>query len=200
MKRFVLTLTALTLLVYPVGAKPELYFSPEGGGREAILRQINLSRQTIDLAIFDFTAGPVALALAEAAKRGVRVRIVADRRQAAGKHSEIPYLTGQQVPIRLLSGKGRGIMHHKFAVFDAKAVSTGSYNWTENAEHNNYENLLIEDAPELVTRFHSEFDRLWSRAEPLSDAFETAPAAEHTFADSVLDWLRGFRRYLKVVQ
>jgi len=45
----------------------------------------------------------------------VAVRVVADARQAAGKRSAIPRLTAAGIEVRLLRGRGRGIMHHKFA-------------------------------------------------------------------------------------
>src|SRR5437867_4120787 len=73
-------------------AAPEVYFSPGGGIRDRLLRQINLTKASIDLAIFDLTSGELAGALMAARARVVAVRIVADARQARGKQSEIPVL------------------------------------------------------------------------------------------------------------
>jgi phosphatidylserine/phosphatidylglycerophosphate/cardiolipin synthase-like enzyme len=55
-------------------------------------------------------------------------------------------------------------MHHKFAVFDERLVVTGSYNWTNSAEHANYENIILLDDPGVVNRFRQEFPRLWREA------------------------------------
>lgn len=195
---FRLLLVSTYLFLQPsVQAKSQIYFSPDGGARDAILRQINLTRKTIDLAIFDFTAGPVALAIHEAAKRGVKIRIVADRRQAGGKNSEVPYLMEMGVPLKILAGKGRGIMHHKFAIFDGQVMVTGSYNWTENAERFNYENLLVEDDPALIQAFQKEFEKLWSRGNEVpTDKQKKHAAQSHEFDTMMNEWLRSIRRFL----
>jgi len=85
---------------------------------------------------------------------------VADKVQSQGKNSEIKYLISKGIPVKIRIGKGRGIMHNKFAVIDEKEVITGSYNWTNNAEENNYENAVFITDPEIVKQFSSEFDRL----------------------------------------
>ena len=71
--------------------------------------------------------------------------------------------------VRALAGRGGrgghlGLMHDKFAIFDERQVVTGSYNWTRSAEHSNYENVLIEDDPEIVRKYHRQFSLLWSKA------------------------------------
>jgi len=150
-----------------VPAAPEVYFSPGGGVRDRLLRQINLTKASIDLAIFDFTSGELAGALLAAHRRGVAIRIVADARQARGKHSEISVLVAAGIPVRALRGKGHGIMHHKFAVFDGRVLVTGSYNWTDSAEARNFENVLVLDDREVVLRYARLFERLL-RAAPVA--------------------------------
>jgi mitochondrial cardiolipin hydrolase len=54
-------------------------------------------------------------------------------------------------------------MHHKFAVFDARTLLTGSYNWTRSADEYNKDNFLVTDDPHLVQAFSATFDRLWAR-------------------------------------
>ncbi|MFH1386772.1 MAG: phospholipase D-like domain-containing protein [bacterium] len=136
------------------------YFSPNGGIRDKIIAKINLSQKSIKLAIYSFTSGEIAWALENAKDRGVAIQVVADKGQAKGKNSEINFLLSKGIPVKLLQGKGRGIMHHKFAIFDDKEVVTGSYNWTENAEKNNYENAVFISDPEVVKSFGEEFGRL----------------------------------------
>ncbi len=143
-------------------AAPEVYFSPAGGVRQALVRQIDEATTSIDLAIFDFTAGELAEALVRARTRDVAVRIVADARQARGRHSAIPRLVAAGIEVRLLHGKGRGIMHHKFAVFDGRLVVTGSYNWTDSAEGQNFENALFLDDVAVVGRYAARFERLFA--------------------------------------
>jgi phosphatidylserine/phosphatidylglycerophosphate/cardiolipin synthase-like enzyme len=158
-----LLLAVAPAVALPAGAAaPQVYFSPGGGVRTALLQEIDAATESIDLAIFDFTAGELAEALLRARARAVPIRIVADARQARGVHSVIPRLQAAGMEVRLLRGRGRGIMHHKFAVFDGRLVVTGSYNWTESAEGANFENALFLDDPEVVARYAARFDRLFA--------------------------------------
>src|SRR3972149_3619397 len=140
----------LVIQAAPTLAETEVYFSPNGGIGDRLLRAINHTKATIDLAIFDFTSGELAGALLAAKERGVAIRIVADARQAQGKHSEIPWLLEKGIKVRLARGDGRGIMHHKFAIFDGRVLLTGSYNWTDSAERFNHENALALDDPLII--------------------------------------------------
>jgi phosphatidylserine/phosphatidylglycerophosphate/cardiolipin synthase-like enzyme len=149
-------------------AEPEVYFSPNGGIRDRLLRAINHTKVTINVAIFDFTSGELAGALVAAKGRGVAVRVVADARQAQGKHSEIPLLLEKGVKVRLVRGNGRGIMHHKFAIFDGKLLVTGSYNWTDSAERFNHENALFLDDPAVIQRYQAHFEGLFHGVPTLS--------------------------------
>jgi phosphatidylserine/phosphatidylglycerophosphate/cardiolipin synthase-like enzyme len=154
-------LLVVVLLAGPAEPAPEVYFSPGGGIQPRLLRAINHTKATIDLAVFDLTAGELAGALLTARERGVVVRVVADARQARGKHSEIPLLLGRGVKVRLLPEPRRGLMHHKFAIFDGRVVVTGSFNWTESAERLNFENAVVLDDPAVVQRFQGHFDQLF---------------------------------------
>lgn len=59
-------------------------------------------------------------------------------------------------------------MHNKFLIFDDRVVASGSYNLSDNAEHNTLENLVIYDAhglPALVQDFSDRFEALWVTGE-----------------------------------
>ena len=51
-------------------------------------------------------------------------------------------------------------MHDKFCVIDNQLVITGSYNWSDNAEFKNDENITIEKDPNQASSFSEEFRRL----------------------------------------
>ena len=53
-------------------------------------------------------------------------------------------------------------MHNKIVIVDDKKVITGSYNFTNDAENKNYENVIISDIPEFVADYVKEFDKLWA--------------------------------------
>ena len=52
-------------------------------------------------------------------------------------------------------------IRNNFAIFDGKEVFTGSYNWTNNAEHFNWENAVFLDDPKLIAGFQKEYEVLW---------------------------------------
>jgi len=145
----------------PGVSQAEVYFSPEGRIEERIIKAIDGSGSSIDLAIFDFTSQEIKSAFDRAKKRGARIRIVADSRQAKGVHSVVQSLVDDGVAVRIVHGLGRGVMHDKFAIFDDKLLFTGSYNWTANAEHFNYENAIFISDPETISRYQEEFNKLW---------------------------------------
>ena len=164
MSRLLPCLLAVLLVIQAVSAlaEPEVYFSSNGSIRDRLLRAINHTKATIDLAIFDFTSGELAGALLAAKERGVMIRIVADARQAQGKHSEIPFLLEKGVKVRLAQGKGRGIMHHKFAIFGGRLLVTGSYNWTDSAERFNHENVVVLEDLAAIQRYQIYFEQLFN--------------------------------------
>ena len=90
----------------------------------------------------------------------MKIRIIADSRQAKGAYSAITELAREQVDIKITHGEGRGIMHNKFAIFDGKLMVTGSYNWTNNAEHYNYENAIFITDPNVIRQYRMEFENM----------------------------------------
>lgn len=144
--------------LYPI----EVYFSPNGHVRDRIIKAIDGSASSIDLAIFDLTSQDIKSALERAKNRKVKIRIAADSRQAKGKHSVIQALINEGFNVRIVHCIGRGIMHNKFAIFDNKLLVTGSYNWTENAEHFNYENAVFICDSEAIKKYQQELGKIWN--------------------------------------
>jgi len=155
---------AWCLLILSVGLVwgSEAYFSPDGGIQIQIIKRVNLSRTSIDIAMYSLTDGRIAQALADARRRGVVVRLIRDKSQSRGKHDENYFLRSNGIQIKVMKGKNRGIFHDKFAIFDNKLVETGSFNWTVNAERYNHENAIFFTDPELIEAFRKEFEKLWS--------------------------------------
>ncbi len=155
----------LLIFAASLGLASEAYFSPDGGIRNQLIRRINRSQSSIDIAVYSFTSGEIAQALADAHKRGVRIRVIRDLSQTANKHDEDVFLERHEIQVKVLSGRPpHGVMHHKFAIFDGKVVETGSFNWTVNAESYSHENALFFDGPQLIQAFEKEFERLWKEA------------------------------------
>lgn len=140
----------------------EVCFSPEGNCDAKLVKFIDSATKSLDVAIFDLSLDQVAHHLLVQSRKGVRVRVLADRRQGKGAHSLIPTLIKGGVDVRY--GRQRGIMHNKFAIVDAKMVETGSFNYTDGAARSNNENQLYLAEPTIVRRYAERFEEIWSRS------------------------------------
>jgi phosphatidylserine/phosphatidylglycerophosphate/cardiolipin synthase-like enzyme len=52
-------------------------------------------------------------------------------------------------------------MHNKVLIIDNKTVVAGSYNFSENAEAND-ENMLVIESPQVATAYTNYFDALFN--------------------------------------
>ena len=149
---------------------PAQSFTPQGTA-DIIASAIDAARSEVLVADFSFTNAALMSALKRAKERGLKVRIVFDRGQYKFL-KEMAEMRELGFDVRLSDGKGagRGVMHNKFAVLDAKLVETGSFNWTMNGERNNYENAVYLDAPDDAAGYRAYFERIWARARPATDA------------------------------
>ncbi len=165
-KNFVAFLLTLCVSLSVLGLKntEKVYFSPNGHIKARIVEEINATKGSLDIAVFNFTSFSIKAALNKALKRGVRIRFITDQGESENVHSAIGSLIEDGVKVKLVKGKGEnGLMHNKFAIFDHRLLLTGSYNWTETAEHYNYENALFLEDKSLIKDYENEFERLWSK-------------------------------------
>ena len=58
-----------------------------------------------------------------------------------------------------ISPNSKGKMHHKVITIDEDTVITGSYNFSDNAEKGNDENIIIIRNVELAKLYNKEFKR-----------------------------------------
>jgi phosphatidylserine/phosphatidylglycerophosphate/cardiolipin synthase-like enzyme len=55
-------------------------------------------------------------------------------------------------------------MHHKFMAVDGTTLYSGSYNLSDNAEHDTFENMLVLKGAEhaaLIASFEANFESIW---------------------------------------
>lgn len=142
-------------------AQIDTLFSPGVSLKENLLKEIESATSTLALAIHEITSLEMAQALVNARQRGVKVRVIADSKQAKMRTSKITYLIQQGVLVKVLGGKEKGVMNLRFAIFDEKRVLIGSFDWSDDSLRWNYENLLMIDESETVTIFQKEFEKLW---------------------------------------
>lgn len=148
----------------------DVAFSPRGNSLDLILSVIGSAEKSILVAAYSFTSKPVSQSLLAAHKRGVMVRVVADKKGNSSKYTAVTFLANQGIPVRL--NGHYAIHHHKFMVVDGKHLQTGSFNYSAAANNKNAENVLVlREIPELAEKYEKEWQRLWDESEPLIEKY-----------------------------
>jgi phosphatidylserine/phosphatidylglycerophosphate/cardiolipin synthase-like enzyme len=161
----------LILFFITLQAQDYIYFMPKDGkiAQKKVAYLFKTAHESIKIAIYTFTNKEFFKALKSAARRGVKIQIIADYESNKNSlhYSVIPQLKKlRNIKIKLVSGKGhgkyRGIMHMKLFIVDDITVGFGSANYTYSAFYKNYELLYINDDWTFTRRFIKVFDELWS--------------------------------------
>ncbi len=139
----------------------EAIFSPDDDCAYRITRLIEDTTHTLDICVFTITDDRISDAIVDAHRRKVRLRIITDDDKAHDLGSDIDRFRKVGIPLR--TDRTDYHMHHKFAIFDAKQILTGSYNWTRGASRDNHENIVITSDSKLVKAFTRTFEKLWKR-------------------------------------
>ena len=124
----------------------QLAFTPGDDVAGLIVAAIGKARRQVLVQTYSFTHQDIAQALVNARRRGIDVQVIADQRQMETiATSKLEWLAEQGVPLWIDSEHAAA--HNKVMVIDnglpEAAVITGSFNFTQAAQHRNAENLLI---------------------------------------------------------
>ncbi len=65
------------------------------------MKTIRDARTVVQVAAYSFTSKPIALALLDAHKRGIDVRVVVDRSNATAEYTYGTFLANEHVPVRV---------------------------------------------------------------------------------------------------
>jgi phosphatidylserine/phosphatidylglycerophosphate/cardiolipin synthase-like enzyme len=140
------------------GVKVENYFAPEDKVAEKIIARLEKAQKSIDFMVFSFTDD----AIGQAVSSRVKVRGVFEKTGSETKYSE--YGRMKQEKLDVLQDGNPYLMHHKVFIVDGATVILGSFNFSQNAEEENDENLLIIDDAALAQAFLGEFERVYTTA------------------------------------
>jgi phosphatidylserine/phosphatidylglycerophosphate/cardiolipin synthase-like enzyme len=155
------------------------YFSPDDGLKKILIEHLDNERQSIKIAVFQFTDLDIARAIRRAHERGVAIEIITDPLCLQDKFNKITWLSQAGLSIYIynpdaskttLSNK----MHHKFVIFgkniDSKQlVWIGSFNFTKSADIANQESVVVLDDHHIVDQFKKQYLNLKERALKLKD-------------------------------
>ena len=144
----------------------QVCFSPKGGCTEAIVSQIDKAKSEILVQAYSFTSAPIAKALVNAHKRGVKVEAILDKSQKSERYTSATFISNAGIPTYIDSK--HAIAHNKIMIIDKETVITGSFNFTKAAEEKNAENLLIIRNKDLA-KLYSEN---WSKHKEHAEKYE----------------------------
>ncbi len=145
-------------------------------------QQLNKAKNFIDLALFVFSEQKLADSLRLESQKNVKIRTLIDPEFAFRFYSEGLDMLGVALPdncryeidnhpwetplitVGIPDLPKGDKLHHKFGIIDQKIVITGSHNWSNAANFNNDETLLIIDSPLIAKHYLSEFEQLYKTA------------------------------------
>ncbi|MDO8438291.1 MAG: phospholipase D family protein [Nitrosomonadaceae bacterium] len=132
--------------ILPATGTVQVAFTPGDDAGKLIADAINGAHRQVLVQAFSFTHHRIAEALIAARRRGVDVKVIADKEQTEKiPTSVIARIAAAGVPVFLDADHTSA--HNKVMVIDAGSpettLITGSFNFTQAAQYKNAENVLV---------------------------------------------------------
>ena len=140
-------------------------FTPSSAPIAMLKEAIRGAESSVDVLMHHLLFDDLVKVLAQAAERGVRVRIVAnhgDEDEHSGSKWDRLRTAGGRVRYKTNNPDLFQLMHHKLVIVDDRVLINGSGNWSGSAFFNNYENYVRYARPDVVRPFRALFSRLWT--------------------------------------
>jgi phosphatidylserine/phosphatidylglycerophosphate/cardiolipin synthase-like enzyme len=169
---------------------PSYAFGPGDEAEGWLLKAVSLARTSLDIAMFSCTSSRIKAALLEARDRGVKIRFVFDKSQFRYL-PPMMWFVENGFDVKLGEGyrPGKSAMHHKFVILDGELLQNGSYNWTDGARYNNFENIQFFDDAAVVGMYRSAYERLRTDSAAISEEdLEANRAAAAQRAQEEAEW------------
>ena len=141
----------------------EVYFSPGVSCTEAILRELSNAKQAVHVQAYSFTSQPIARALTDAEKRGVKVIAILDASNRTKNYSAADFLAHEGLETYVDSM--HAIAHNKIMIIDGTTVLTGSFNFTKAADQKNAENLLVIRDDKVAAKYEANWQAHFRHSE-----------------------------------
>ncbi len=158
---------SLSLQNQQAEAKEQVCFSPNGGCTQTIVDNLSQAEISVLVQAYSFTSQPIAEALVNAHKRGVKAKVLLDRSQQRGKGNKIDLLVDAGIPVSV--DTKHAIAHNKVMIIDGITVITGSFNFTAAAESRNAENLLVVKNKSLAKKYRDNWSRHQKHSTPIKE-------------------------------
>ena len=145
------------------GTPVETCFASEIHCADRIVARLKESKQSIRFLAFSFTSDPIEEEMVARGRAGVEVSGVFETTGSQTQYSAYGKLKKAGFPV--YTDGNPWAMHHKVIIIDERIVIFGSFNFSDSANTQNDENLLIIDNPDIARAFKEEFDRVLALAQ-----------------------------------
>ncbi len=139
-------------------AKIQNYFASEDGVEAHIVDTIKTAKQSVYFMAFSFTANAIGDAMVDKSKAGLKVGGVFETTGSQTPYSQ--YGKMKKAGMDVYTDGNPYVMHHKVIIIDDHITIFGSFNFSDNADNSNDENILIVDDPGVAKAFKAEYDRV----------------------------------------
>jgi phosphatidylserine/phosphatidylglycerophosphate/cardiolipin synthase-like enzyme len=140
----------------------QVCFAAEDGCADQLINIIGQARQSIRFMAFSFTHEGIGQAVIDRAKAGISVQGVFETRGSETEFSELGLMKSQNLDV--WQDGNPYTLHHKVFIIDEQMVVFGSFNFSDNANRSNDENMLALSNSDIAKQFLAEFNRVYAQA------------------------------------
>lgn len=152
------------------GTRVDVLFSPDDVVLAQLSQLLSEAQQSIYFLSYSFASDDLGSVIREKAAEGLTVGGVLESDLVnpslvdpdSNQLKELELFRGAGLDIRLDGASEQ--MNHKITIIDEKIVVIGSYDFTNRAENENDENVLVIYDEKVAQKFMEEFERIQSRA------------------------------------
>lgn len=119
----------------------QVYFSPNGGCTDAVLKAISRARSEILIQSYSFHSPSLAQAMTIAHRRGEKVELIMDKSERQEGLTPPTEMANAGIPV--YPDGVHAIANNRIIIIDQKTILTGSFNFNTVSEQMNAENMLI---------------------------------------------------------
>ncbi len=143
------------------GTAVENYFAPEDQVMSHLLDLVNGAKKSVHYMIYTYTHRDLSEAMIARARAGVDVSgVIEDRGSLNGA---LVSLYCARLPVKVDGNPYT--MHHKVIILDGTTVVTGSFNFTNAADNDNDDNLIVIHNPALAAAYEQEFQKIYAQGQ-----------------------------------
>jgi phosphatidylserine/phosphatidylglycerophosphate/cardiolipin synthase-like enzyme len=148
------------------GVAVENYFAPEDGVMAKLVALVQGAHQSVHYMIFTFTHKDLSDAMIARSKAGLDVEGVIEDR-GASQGALVPLFCAK-LPVKVDGNKYT--MHHKVIILDGNTLVTGSFNFTQSADKENDDNLIVIHSAAVAAAYEQEFQKIYGQGKaPTAD-------------------------------